>query len=99
MNQNTKKNELDAEAGTYAQTGFEYQTIITTHISLMMYVGLDGHDTIRKIYSELKDDILLLTNVKKWIVIQVTYNNSNTPFRLNDPPARIQFLIKNISNY
>ncbi len=73
-----------SEAGVFAQTGFEYQTMITTWISLMMYTSSDGYGKINEIYTELSDDILLVDNDQKSIVVQVTYNNFNNPLKLND---------------
>jgi hypothetical protein len=79
-----KESNVQKEGGSIAQRGFEYQQQMTTYICFMMYLSIEGYDQIKEVYCELDDDILLITNNNKQRIIQVTYNNSNTPFCLND---------------
>lgn len=84
MSKRVEESKVESDGGTLAQRGFEYQQQIATYICFMMYLSIEGFDHIKEVYCELGDDLLLITNNDKEVIIQVTYNNTNMPFTLGD---------------
>lgn len=55
MFENVDRNSPQPDAGTYAQTGFDYQQKMNVYFSIMMYFGLRDYGKIIGIYCELID--------------------------------------------